>query len=148
MKSAYYDATYLFKLQCVENGTLEVRAHAASVDTLFCGLHGRAEFASACHRKMREGSGTLSQLQAMLAQLQEDTAAGALHWLALTGASVALAEKAYLSAPSSTYLRAFDALHLACAVENGFTEVYSNDRHFLAAAPLFGLRGVNIIPTP
>lgn len=50
------------------------------------------------------------------------------------------------SAPINTDIRAADALHLACAAEHGFTEVYSNDRHFLAAAPLFGLRGVNVIP--
>lgn len=29
MIRAYYDANDLFKLQCVENGTAEVRAHAA-----------------------------------------------------------------------------------------------------------------------
>ena len=29
---------------------------------------------------------------------------------------------------------------------HGFTEVHSNDLHFLAAATLFGLRGVSVIP--
>lgn len=50
--------------------------------------------------------------------------------------------------PKSLYekaeLRAI-ALHLACGAEHGFEEVYSNDRHFLLAAPLFGLRGINLI---
>lgn len=31
---------------------------------------------------------------------------------------------------------------------HGITEVYSNGRLFLAAAPLFGLRGVDEIPLP
>ncbi len=82
----------------------------------------------------------------MLDQLRQDVSAGAIRWLPLTSATFSLAEEVYLSAPPETFLRAFDALHLACAAANDFTEVYSNDRHFLAAAPLFGLRGVNVIP--
>ena len=49
------------------------------------------------------------------------------------------------SCPPTTFLRASDALHLACAAEHDFSEIYSNDRHFLAAAPLFGLKPVNLI---
>jgi hypothetical protein len=30
--------------------------------------------------------------------------------------------------------------------DHGFTKAYSNDRHFLAAAPLFGIRGIDVLP--
>jgi predicted nucleic acid-binding protein len=69
-----------------------------------------------------------------------------LKWLPVTEAIVDRVESIFASAPASTNLRAADALHLACAAEHGFTEVHSNDRLFLAAAPIFGLKGVNVIP--
>jgi predicted nucleic acid-binding protein len=146
MSAAYYDANYLFKLQCIEPGSAEVRAHAATLDVLCCSLHGRAEFISAAHRKVREGAATPAQLQALLAQLHADTAAGALRWLPVTEAQVARVESAYLAAPATAYLRAADALHLASAAEHGFAEIFSHDSRLLAAAPLFGLKGVTVIP--
>ena len=43
--------------------------------------------------------------------------------------------------PASTYVRAGDATHLATASDLGKDEIWSNDRHLLAAAPHFGLIG-------
>lgn len=65
MIRAYYDANYLFKLQCVENGTAEARAHAATVNILCVAAHGRAEFASAAFRKVREGTATPKDYQSV-----------------------------------------------------------------------------------
>ena len=65
MIRAYYDANYLFKLQCVENGTAEVRAHAATVNILCVAAHGCAEFASAAFRKVREGTATPKDSQSV-----------------------------------------------------------------------------------
>jgi len=45
---------------------------------------------------------------------------------------------------ATVFLRATDALHLAYAVENQFTEVYSRDRILLQAAPYFGLKGITV----
>ena len=146
MSQAYYDANYLFKLQCVENGTSEVRGHAATVNILCIAAHGRAEYASAAFRKVREGSATPSEYQLAIAQVKTDASTGNLKFLPLTEAILDRVEQVFATAPATTYLRAADALHLATAAEHGFTEIHSNDKHLLAAAPLFGLVGVNVIP--
>ena len=146
MITAYYDANYLIKLQFIEAGSAEVQSHARTVDAIFCSLHGRAEFVSACHRKVREGHATLMQLRAMIAQTHTDSAAGALQWLPVTESLVEHVERVFSTAPADTYLRAADAMHLACAAGHGFTEIHSNDRHLIVAAPLFGLTGINVIP--
>ena len=146
MTAAYYDANYLFKLQIKEHGSPEVRAHAASVLEIHTALHARAEFASAAFRKVREGVATASDYQRLIAQFRADCTSSVIVLLPLTDAIFDRIESVFLTAPPSTYLRAADALHLATAAEHGFNEIHSNDRHLLAAAPLFGLAGVNVIP--
>jgi predicted nucleic acid-binding protein len=167
MSSLYFDTTYLCKLRWPENGSAEVCACAcASTSDLATALHGRAEFYAVGLRKRREGTATQRAVLATHAQFNADIAAGDIRILPLTDAVMQRVETVFATAPATTYLRAADALHLATAAEpkpsgdsqpraarrantvrqNGFTEIYSNDIHLLAAAPLFGLLGVNVIP--
>jgi predicted nucleic acid-binding protein len=50
--------------------------------------------------------------------------------------------------PRSAVFRADEALHATTAAEHGFEEIYTNDRHLMAACPHFGLRGVDVITSP
>jgi predicted nucleic acid-binding protein len=51
------------------------------------------------------------------------------------------AELLISTVPRSLYLHAGDAVQLVSAREAGFTEIWSNDRRVLEAAPAFGLTG-------
>ncbi len=145
MREAYFDVSYLAKLHWREPGTDEVLSLTRTLPSIACCLHGRAEFVAVGHRKIREKSADLQQARNVFAQLQQDTAGGGIVWLPLNSPVFRRVETVFLNDPGSVFLRASDALHLACAAEHGFKTVYSNDRHFLAAAPLFGLKGLNVI---
>ena len=107
--------------------------------------HGRAEIASILLRKRREGADTPEHLASLSRQFRDDCLQQLVRFLPLTDAVMIRLESVLSSAPATTNIRAADALHLACAAEHGFTEVHSNDRLFLAAAPLFGLEGIDVI---
>jgi predicted nucleic acid-binding protein len=108
----------------------------ASIDR---NIHYRRSFLSAGSKRQRD-------FQGLLAQLESDIAASIVVMLPLTDTVIDRIVAVFATASATTYLRAADALHLATAAENGFTEIYSSDAHLLAAAPLFGLAGVNVIP--
>ena len=146
MRRLFFDDTYFGKLHWREPGSAEVLACAATTDELVCSAHGRAEFYSIGFRKLRKGLTVPSTLQIVFAQFDTDIANGNIHLLPLTDAVLDRVKSVFATAPATTYLRAADAIHLATAVEHGFAEIHSNDKHLLAAAPLFGLRGVNVIP--
>jgi predicted nucleic acid-binding protein len=146
MNPAYFDANYVFKLQVTEAGSAEVRALASRVTEIHSAAHTRAEFASAAFRKVREGVATMDDFQRLLAQFKTDVSTTTIILLPLVDPVYDRIEAAFAFAPPTLYLRAADALHLATAAEHGFTEIYSNDRQLLAAAPVFGLEGVNVIP--
>ena len=143
----YLDVSYILRLYVEDQGWENVRALAAQAPVA-CGLHGHAEVVAAFHRKFREGAFTLPGFKQVLDQFELDCDNDAYRWLPLSPAVVARVKEAYRILPASVFLRAADALHLACASENQLREIYSNDQRLLDAAKHFALKGVNILPAP
>lgn len=141
----YFDTSYLVRLYLEDAGASEVRALASGGDVA-CSLHGRSEAVAAFHRSYREKRLSRADYLSVLDQFQDDDAAGAFAWMPFTETLSHRVVEVYRKAPATVFLRAADAVHLASARENGFKEVYSHDDRMLAAAPLFGLKGKNIVP--
>lgn len=140
----YFDTSYVVRLYTKDMGWEKVRTLAAT-DDIVCCLHGRAEVASAFHRKFREGTINQKEFRELLAEFDKDCKAGAFDWLPLSPAVIERVAKIFSCLPATVHLRAADALHLACAAENSLKDVHSNDAHFLTAAVHFGLNPINVV---
>jgi predicted nucleic acid-binding protein len=144
----YCDTAYLLKYYVDEPGSSAVRSLIDSqVAVASLGL-ARLELAAAFHRKLREEQIDKRAHRLLVQQLESDCHSEIWTWLDSGMALVAKAADRYTSLSAQVFLRASDALHLTCAKENGFREIYSNDTHLLAAAKHFGLRGKNVITSP
>ncbi|MGH8094767.1 MAG: type II toxin-antitoxin system VapC family toxin [Chthoniobacterales bacterium] len=142
----YFDTAYLAKCYLNEDGSDAVRKLAAeSARVAFCAF-GRIELAATLHRNLREGKITRVQSRVIWSQFDLDESNHIWTWLPVTAELLAGVTKKIRTMKTTTYLRAADALHLACASEHGFKEIYSNDRHLLAAAASFKIKGRNVIP--
>jgi predicted nucleic acid-binding protein len=108
-----------------------------------CSELGRIELISTFHRKLRERQITAAELRLVYVQHDMDSAEQRIEWLPLTTATLERVQQAYRQLPATYFLRAGDAIHLATAAEAGLKEIYSNDRHLLAAAPVFKLKAIN-----
>ncbi|MBO0696709.1 MAG: hypothetical protein J2P56_11500, partial [Verrucomicrobia bacterium] len=77
-------------------------------------------------------------------QFEHDERTGVWHWLSLNDVVIRRACDVFEKLPPKVVLRSADALHLACAAENRFSDIYSGDRILLAAAQHFGLNGKSV----
>ena len=100
------------------------------------------------HRHLRDGNITAREARALIADFEEDEAAGVWRWLPVTTELVRQVCSHLERLPRSVFLRAADALHLECARNGGFREIYTNDRHVLAAARHFALAGRDVLAGP
>ena len=144
----YLDISYLLKIYACEHGTQEVVAWMTGRRDFICSRHGRLEVISGLKRHQREGRLDARGLRLSLQQLAEDESQQVVVWLPIGNELIDRACTRVAAFPSRLFLRAADALHLACAAEHGCKEIYSHDRHLLAAAPHFGLRGIDVITSP
>ena len=140
----YLDANYIVKCYLREAGSTEVLRLVQKSTGRSSAFHARTEVYSAVHRRLRENHLSAQEAAAVWKQFEADERSGLWHWLALNENVVRRACNAFEKLDATVFLRASDALHLACAVENRFTEIYSGDRILLAAAPHFGVNGVNV----
>jgi predicted nucleic acid-binding protein len=140
----YFDTSYLVRLY-LEDEAFDLVRSLAKTSAIACSFHGEIESIAAFHRVYREKRLSHAKYLSLLDQFHADSKNGAMNWLPVGREVIPKLEKVYRTASATFFLRAADALHLICARENGFTEIYSNDTRMLAAAPAFGLKGKNII---
>ena len=141
----YFDAAYVAKCYLNEPGADRVRHVAYGADGLGSCELARLEFASIVKRHLREHHVTRREATAILKDFEQDEKDGVWHWFGVTSALIETARDAVFHMPGQVFVRAGDALHLACAQEQGFKDVYTNDRHMLQAANYFQLTGVNVL---
>lgn len=140
----YFDSAYIAKFYLEEPDSAAIATLAAASGKVHSSVLGKLEVSSVFHRKLREGAIDARGHTALERQFDADCGQGLWIWIPVTAALIDQARAAYAKASKKQFMRAADALHLASASAHGFREMYSNDRHVLAAAPLFGLRGVAV----
>ena len=136
----YFDTAYIGKCYWNEPDGMLVRELAKQSD-IFSSAICIAEMACLAHRKVREGPIAPADADIRRDLFLDDVKQGIITALPVTERLLRRVEAATRALPSTCYIRTFDALHLVTAADSGFTELWTNDRHMLAAAPHFGLIG-------
>ncbi len=140
----YLDAVYIAKFYVDEPDSERVRNFLSTAQPAASCLHAMAEVASVFHRKLREGTVPQADFDNFCAQFEADCEAGLWTWLPLPESLVHAARRRIGKLSPTTFIRAADALHLACAAAEGCTAIHTSDRHMIAAAPAFGLQAVTL----
>lgn len=121
-----------------------VRALAQRESGLCSSAFAVVELACVLQRHVREGALTRAQAGKLRQFFQDDIGAGTWTLFPVSDALLTEADRRVRALGTSVYVRAADALHLTTAADAGLVEVWTSDRHMLAAAPHFGLRGSSV----
>jgi uncharacterized protein len=140
----YFDTSYIAKFYCNEPESSRVRELVRTADTIYSSLWALAEFHAMLHRRVREGEYTPALASDLASRFSAHIEDGLWNLIPVTAALLRRTSALLLSAPQDLFLRTADAVHLTAAQDAGEREVWTNDRHMLAAAGYFGLSGRSV----
>ena len=137
----YFDTCYIAKFYFNEPESGRVRELVRKADAFRSSLWTLAEFHAVLHRRLREGVLTPSDARDLASRFCRHIEDGLWSLVPVTEALLRRTSALMVSAPRDLSLRTADAVHLTTAQEIGEHDVWTSDRHMLAAAGFFGLAG-------
>lgn len=140
----YFDTSYVAKFYLNEPESSRIRSLARSSGGVCSSFLTFPEFHAALHRRLREGEFSRPEVRAAAARFSENIEDGLWRLVPVSESILRRTSALLLSAPRDLFLRTADAVHLTTAQEAGESEVWTNDRHMLAAADYFGLTGRSV----
>jgi len=140
----YVDSAYIAKFYVNEPDAPAVRRSIQRAEYVCSSSWALVEVACVFHRHVREGSLTTTQGREMLDVFRGHIERDLWHLIPLSEALLRKTVMLTQTLPREVPLRAGDAVHLVTAVEAGESEIWTNDRHLLAAASHFGILGRSV----
>lgn len=140
----YFDTCYIAKFYLNEPESDRVRELVRRADVVYSSLWAYAEFHAVLHRCLREGTLTQRDAQALASLFVKHIDDGLWNLISVNEGLLRKTGALMLAAPQNLFLRTADAVHLLTANEAGEREVWTSDRHMLAAASYFGLAGRSV----
>jgi len=140
----YFDTSYIAKFYFNEPESSRVRDLVRRADAIFSSVWAFAEFHAVLHRRLREGGHSRSEVNDLASRFSDHLDDGLWNLIPVNEALLRRTGALIASAPEDLFVRTADAVHLTTAFEAGEREVWTNDRHMLAAATYFGLSGRSV----
>jgi predicted nucleic acid-binding protein len=140
----YFDTSYVAKCYLNEADAKAVRKLASRASGLYSSAWCIAELACVFQRHTGESHLTQTEAARLRTFFLEDIHSGVWSLLPLSDNFLFRVESVVSQLPIALYLRAGDAIHLTAVQGAGFSDIWSNDRRLLEAAPHFGLAGKSV----
>jgi uncharacterized protein len=140
----YLDTSYIAKFYFNEPESPLVRELVRKADAIRSSVWALVEFHSVIHRRVREGASAPRDARELASRFSEHVQDGLWNLIPVNEALLRRTSNLIISAPHNLFIRTADAVHLMTANEIGEREVWTNDRHMLAAAAYFGLTGRSV----
>jgi len=140
----YFDTAYVAKFYLNESDSAQVHPLVRGAGVIQTSLLVRTEFQAVLHRRTREGFLSSTHARRLATIFRSHIEGGLWKLLPVTESLMRRTSDMIAAAPLNLFLRSADAVHLATAREAGEEEIWTSDRHMLAAAAHFGLKGRSV----